>query len=219
MIVWKSKYLLCESEFHHLISIWNLEIHFGDFFDINSIEYINSNVGYIDITDEGTAEITLEILVNICIQYTERDEDNSFYDDEEDAYLWEELVEYKEKHEVSFEATMILNIDELDEEKIEEKVNKSNKLLVETEFEESSLDIIVTAEPKTISIPKETIISMNGETLINREKIRSVVEDEDWDDQEYIVDDSYTTCPDCGMPISYKNDGGNVFCTNCAPKH
>ena len=23
-----SKYLLCESEFHHLISMWNLEIHF-----------------------------------------------------------------------------------------------------------------------------------------------------------------------------------------------
>ena len=28
MIVWKSKYLLCESKFHHPIGRWNLEIHF-----------------------------------------------------------------------------------------------------------------------------------------------------------------------------------------------
>ena len=36
------------------------------------------------------------------------------------------------------------------------------------------------------------------------------------DYDEYEV---YTTCPDCGEEISYKNDGGNGFCTDCAPEH
>ncbi len=29
----------------------------------------------------------------------------------------------------------------------------------------------------------------------------------------------YTTCPDCGIPISHWNDGGNGFCINCSPNH
>ena len=31
--------------------------------------------------------------------------------------------------------------------------------------------------------------------------------------------DAYNTCPDCNAPISYKNDGGNGFCSKCAPNH
>lgn len=26
-------------------------------------------------------------------------------------------------------------------------------------------------------------------------------------------------CPDCGEPMSMENDGGNGFCTKCAPNH
>lgn len=33
-------------------------------------------------------------------------------------------------------------------------------------------------------------------------------------------DDPYfDTCPDCGNPIGIHNDGGNGFCTSCAPRH
>lgn len=185
-----------------------------DVFDINDVEYLNHEVGYIDITGEGTAEISLEISVKICVEYTERDEDNSFYDGEEDRYLWEEFIEYEEWHEVLFEATMILNIDELDEKAIKEKVNTCNELL--EEFDESILSI--TAEPETIFIPKETVISMNDWTLIEREEVRNTVDD--WEEgEEYTGDKPYTTCPDCGKPISFENDGGNGFCINCAPEH
>ena len=42
MIVWKSKYLLCESEFHHPIGRWNLEIHFwSNIFYIKYIDFIS----------------------------------------------------------------------------------------------------------------------------------------------------------------------------------
>lgn len=30
---------------------------------------------------------------------------------------------------------------------------------------------------------------------------------------------AYGTCPDCGCPIGYENDGGNGFCIHCAPNH
>ena len=32
-------------------------------------------------------------------------------------------------------------------------------------------------------------------------------------------DEPYTTCPDCGQPISFENDAGNGFCKDCAPNH
>ena len=185
--------------------------NFYDVFDIDDVEYINHEIGYIDITGEGTAEVTLEISAKICVKYTERDEENSFYDEEEDRYLWEEFVEYKEVHEVLFEATMILDIDELDEKAIKEKVNTCNELL--EEFDASILNI--TVEPETIFIPKETVISMNGGTLTEREEIRSTIDD--W--EEYAGDKPYTTCPDCGRPISFENDRGNGFCIDCAPEH
>lgn len=34
------------------------------------------------------------------------------------------------------------------------------------------------------------------------------------DDEPY-----FTTCPGCGKPIGIHNDGGNSFCTECAPHH
>lgn len=186
---------------------------FYDVFDIDDVEYVNHEVGYIDVTDEGTAEVTLEMSAKICVEYTERDEDNSFYDDDEDRYLWEEFVEYKECHGVSFEATMTLNIGELDEKAIKEKVNEFNELL--EEFDESILNI--TVEPETIFIPKETVILMNDWTLLKRDETRNTVDD--WDEEEYTGDKPYTTCPDCGRPISFENDGGNGFCIDCAPEH
>ena len=108
---------------------------------------------------------------------------------------------------------MILNIGELDEKIIKEKVNQFNELL--EEFNESILNI--TVEPETIFIPKGTIISMNGWTLIKREEIRNTVDD--WNEEEYTGDKPYTICPDCGSPISFENDGGNGFCKDCGSRH
>lgn len=42
------------------------------------------------------------------------------------------------------------------------------------------------------------------------------------DNSEYEEPDDrpyYSTCPDCGEKIGFHNDGGNGFCTNCAPNH
>ena len=48
-----------------------------DEFDITSVEYRNHKVGYINIVEDSLAEVTLEITAEICVEYTERDEENS----------------------------------------------------------------------------------------------------------------------------------------------
>lgn len=185
-----------------------------DDFDIIDVEYLDYKVGYINVIDESMAEITLEVSAKICVNYTERDEENSYYDREESRYLWEEFNEYEEWHEVCFEALLTLNIDELDEKAIKKKVESYNGLM-ET-FDESILNINVAIE--NIVIPKGTVISMDSWTLIQRDIVRSTTDE--WEEvDEYTGDKPYTTCPDCGIPISFENDGGNGFYTKCAPEH
>lgn len=48
--------------------------------------------------------------------------------------------------------------------------------------------------------------------------VREIVIDED---ERKTIEriEIYNTCPDCGCGISYRNDGGNGFCTDCAPNH
>ena len=38
----------------------------------------------------------------------------------------------------------------------------------------------------------------------------------DYDDEPFA---NYNVCPDCGAEISKENDGGNGFCSKCAPNH
>lgn len=59
-------------------------------------------------------KVTLEITAEVCVEYTERDEENSYYDKEDGRYLFEEFVKVQETHEVSFEADLELYIDNLD---------------------------------------------------------------------------------------------------------
>ena len=183
-------------------------------FDIIRVEDIGYKVGYINIVEESLAEVTLEITAEICIEYTERDEENSYYDKEDGRYLFEEFVHVQETHEVSFEANMDLYIDNLDEEAIKQKLNDTRQLIQEYDDEL----LTVTCEPETISIPKETIITMDEWSLLEKEII-SQTADDNWDEEEWTSDKPYTNCPACGKPISHQNDGGNGFCTDCAWEH
>ena len=185
-----------------------------DEFDITSVEYRNHKVGYINIVEDSLAEVTLEITAEICVEYTVRDEENSYYDKEDGRYLFEEFVKVQETHEVSFEANLDLYIDNLDEEAIKQKLNDTRQLI--QEYDDELLTI--TCEPETISIPKETIIVMDEWSLSEREIVSQTVDD-NWDEEEWTGDKPYTACPACGKPISNQNDGGNGFCIDCAWEH
>lgn len=43
--------------------------------------------------------------------------------------------------------------------------------------------------------------------------------DNEYLDEEVEIAGVYTTCPECGKPINFDNDGGNGFCKDCAPNH
>lgn len=40
-----------------------------------------------------------------------------------------------------------------------------------------------------------------------------------WETEQKNIKDAYNTCPDCGNPINFDNDGGNGFCLGCASNH
>lgn len=177
-----------------------------DEFDVISVECIGYKVGYINIIEGSLAEVTLEITAKICVEYTERDEENSYYDKEDGRYLFEEFVKVRETHEVPFEADLELYIDNLDDETIKQKLNDTRQLL--REYDDELLTI--TCEPESISIPKETIIVMDEWSLSEKEIVSQTI-DNNWDEEEWIGDKPYMTCPACGKPISHQNDGGNGY--------
>lgn len=80
---------------------WDIEdkvvnnIHYG-------IEYISQEEDKIYVAVKTNAEISVEIMY--------RDEDNSYYDKEENRYLFERYLRVKEKHEIDFEVGLILNM-------------------------------------------------------------------------------------------------------------
>ena len=168
-----------------------------DSFDIISIDDIGYKVGYIN-----------------SVEYTERDEENSYYDKEDGRYLFEEFLQIQETHNVLFEANLDLNIDNWNEEVIKQKLNNTKQLL--QGYDDGLFTI--TCEPETISVPKETVITMDEWSLSNKEIVSQTIDD-NWDEDVWIDDKPYTTCPDCGKPISCKNDGGNGFCIDCAGEH
>lgn len=140
----------------------------------------------------------------------ERDEDNSYYDKETETYILEGFVEYHAWHKVSFEAILYVDINELNENAIQEKVESSNRVL--EEFDESILSFII--GPKRIQIPKDSIILMNERTLIERKMVKKILDGAKMG-QEYVGQ----YCPYCGVIISSENNGMNGLCINCASNY
>lgn len=56
-------------------------------------------------------------------------------------------------------------------------------------------------------------LSLDEDTLISHERVDDIPIS-DGHDEEWV---GYTTCPTCGCQIAIENDGGNGFCSDCAP--
>ena len=191
-----------------------------DDFEIVSTEYIEYELGYIDILDKEHAEVTLEVTVQICVEYTEVDEENSYYDDLKGGYMWENFIKYQDIHQVTFDVVLSLGILGLDEHEVKEEINKHLELI--QDFDETILGISL--ELENISISDNAFISLSHKTQTDSEIVEQTAHNNDDEENgEYTFDPyygkPYTSCPDCGKPISHENDGGNGFCTDCAPEH
>jgi len=58
-------------------------------------------------------------------------------------------------------------------------------------------------------------IELNQYTLKDGTRLRTDDPNRHWDDNDYVDN----PCPDCGRAITFETEGGNGFCTNCAPNH
>ena len=155
-----------------------------DVIDVDEIEY---EASVIDI-DDDIAQISVSAKCVVTIWYKYTDEDESFWDREEQAYLWQKLVELQEKYNLSFDLELSFNISEW-LPGVEEKQ--------EVEFNDY------------IDMP--SMFELDEDELI---------ETEDLSEPEFVDEpEGYSVCPDCGCSITIENDGGNGFCTKCAPNH
>lgn len=155
-----------------------------DVIDVDEFEY---EASVIDI-DDDIAQISVSAKCVVTIWYKYTDEDESYWDSEEQAYLWQKIVELQEKYNLSFDLELSFNISEW-LPGVEEKQ--------EVEFNDY------------IDIP--SMFELDEDELI---------ETEDLSEPEYIDEpEGYSICPDCGCNITLENDGGNGFCTKCAPNH
>lgn len=153
---------------------------YWDDFKIKDVQYTDYTMGYIDVVDNNSVALTVEVSSKICIDYMERDEKRSCYNEEEQSYLFDAFTEYEEWHKVCFEAILLVKVEDIDEKIISDKLNACNDLL--QEFDETLLDITISAED--IIIPKGTVIPLNGKTFIERKVLRNIFEGWEYGEEE-----------------------------------
>ncbi len=154
-----------------------------------SIEY-----GYIHEFDENQALVIANASVNIEVEYTVRDEDNSYYDREDDRYYWENFITYRSTFctDLEIEISIVIEKDEKD-------------LSVNVEVDDVNAD---------------TSLFLHETEIIESEIIHNTIDDyEDAPpDEDDLFDEDASYCPDCGCKMTYENDMG-AFCIKCAPNH
>jgi len=181
------------------------------------IDQISEELMYVEEkSGQWCASVSVDVELTIDITY--RDEENSYFDKEEGVYLIENYIHALEKHNVTVEVLMVCDI-------------KKNE---EDEYE--LIDVSVEDSIKTLDIDEDT--------LIDSEEIDSVLEEEP--DLEYCsqcgkvlgrtangayfdyygnplcdkcmqVDNEGDICPMCGRKIPYEFMMSG-FCEDCAPE-
>lgn len=159
--------------------------------DVISSECTEIQFEYVDSVDSGTVTVVATAFLTFIVEYTERDEDRSYYDREDSKYYWEVFNKYKSTFETTkeFEMHITINSDDEDPDSI--------------------------FEYECISMDDDFYLRQQDMT---DSELLETTSDEDDDDFEDDYDDSARYCPDCGCKMTYENDAG-AFCINCAPNH
>lgn len=188
--------------------------------DINSgdIDEICCELLYIEEIDGNyVANITADIEISIDITY--RDEENSYYDKEENEYLIENFIHAIEKHRVTItvaiECDIICdgaNLSLNDINVIEDKRHKYINLDEETMFDSDEVENTIHEEPDL------EYCSECG-ALLGRTQNGAYF---DYDgnpicDKCMQVDSKSDICPSCGCKVPYEHMMSG-FCDKCAPE-
>lgn len=181
------------------------------------ITNINCELLYFENKEEriyATISCEMELLIDI----TYRNEEESYYDKEEGKYLFEKYVHAKEKHEVNVDLELCWNLEKNDEEIILQEFeiidDNSNKVIDLDEYE-TMIDKEV-IETNTDDNEYTEYCSQCGKKLIN----------EDYHQDYYgnflcsncmKGDSEGSICPECGHKIPYELMTSG-YCKDCAEK-
>ena len=163
-----------------------------DVLDIDEIEYTPY---IISVYDEGIAKVGFAVTCKVTVYYKYTDENESYYDKEDQCYLWQKIVELEETYAIGFDMVLSLDVSNCKPEMDEE-----DEEIIFEDYTES---------PSCIELEEDSCISTE------------VVSETDpfYEDSDGERDYATDICPDCGSPIGIENDGRNGFCINCAPNH
>ena len=149
-----------------------------DDIDLLRVETQSIEFGYIHELDEECAVVVANASVNVEVEYTIRDEDNSYYDREDGRYYWENFVTYK--------ATFCVDLE----------------IEVSIAIETDEKDLSVSVEVDDVNVDRN--IYLHESEIIESEIIHNTMDD--YDEEKF--DENARYCPDCGCKMDYENDMG-----------
>lgn len=176
-----------------------------DEFELLDVNDVSFELLWVDIAGEHEAKAAFEVKAEIQVWYSYIDEERSFYDKEDDCYLWKAEVEVSETHQICFELTLDIDISGFSMHTDDPEIGEGE---YDFDFDSDEITVIDTIDdPDSITLDESTCTESEVKTS-------DPFDDRDGE-REYALD----VCPDCGNPIGLTNDGGNGFCKNCAPNH
>lgn len=163
----------------------------------------------LEVYDDNTAAVALDIKAVVTVEYKYTDEDESFYDKEDQHYLWQTIVENEGTYDIECEIVVLLDITDCG-------ISDESEEDTEDEFEDDCIEVKELLE-------KPSSIWLDDENCIETENISTTGPMYDYEpDPEDECDSgrefAYTTCPMCGSPIGHMNDAGDGYCINCSRK-
>lgn len=169
-----------------------------DVYDIECEPYI---LGI--FTEDGKpsiAKVALDVKCKVKVWYKYTDEFNSYWDKEDQAYLWKTEAEMEGTYEIEFETVFSVDISDC-------------RVPANWKPEGYGFEVEAVEFCDYLDMPQG--LELSGDNLVEEEVLAKSEPFSDEDGREV----AFTTCPDCGVPIGIKNDSGNGYCVNCAGRH
>ena len=186
--------------------------------DDHQIEVDEAELLYVERAD-GKYLVHLALSLSIVADITHRDEDTSYFDREEQQYLVENFVKWREKHQLEMDVVVACSVEKE----------------ADGEYSPDEIAIIDDAMFKTIDLDEDTLVDWDELQTEHREEpdlvycsecgrvIGRTVEYTDYDDNpicaECMVSNSAgDICPACGRKVPHEFMI-NGFCIECSDEN
>ena len=198
----------------------NLDVYYGYYgqweYDAVEIDEVCGELIYIE-EENGQWGVTISADVELIIDITYRDEDNSYYDKEEGVYLIENYIHALEKHFITVELFLVCEVENNDEDEYEiigVEISKENNIKI-LDIDEDTLIDSEEIDTRLEEEPNLEYCSQCGKVL-GRTTNGAYFDyfDNPLCDECMKVDDKGDICPMCGKKVPYEFMMSG-FCRDC----